>query len=303
MLFDVLIIGGGPAGLSAALCLGRARRQVLLCDAGPRRNAAAEHMHNFVTRDGTPPEDFRRLGREQLKPYPGVEVRDVQVQAIRGERGAFEVLLETGEQVMARRILLCTGLIDVLPEIEGFRTHWGRSIFLCPYCHGWEVQDRAFGFFAPAAEMLEFAVFFRGWTHDLVALTDGRYGVPEEVQKRLEGAGVRIEQRRITQLIGTEGQLEQVAFDQGNPIRLEVIFTRVPQRQVAIVESLGLVLDAGGYVQLDAQRQTSVPGIYAGGDLTTPMQAAIMAASSGVQAAAMLNHELTVELALSGALR
>lgn len=303
MLFDVLIVGGGPAGLSSALCLGRARRQVLLCDAGPRRNATAEQMHNFVTQDGTPPEEFRRIGRQQLERYPSVEVRDVQVQAIRGERGDFEVHLETGEQVRARRILLCTGLIDILPEIEGFQALWGRSIFLCPYCHGWEVQDRAFGLYAPAADMLESALFFRGWTHDLVALIDGWYAVPKAEQKRLEGAGVRIDKRRISRLIGDEGQLEHVAFEEGNPLRLEVLFTRVPQRQIAIVESLGLVLDADGHVQVNEKQETSVPGIHAGGDLTTPEHAAIAAASSGVQAAMTLNHELTLELVMSGALR
>ena len=143
MLYDALIVGAGPAGLSAALTLGRARKRVLLCDAGPRRNAAAEHVHGFVTRDGVTPADFRRIGRQQLEPYRNVEVRDVAVEKISGERGAFEVRL-TGRQEQARRVLLCTGMIDELPGGDGFRALWGTSIFQCPYCHGWEAQDRRF---------------------------------------------------------------------------------------------------------------------------------------------------------------
>ena len=301
MSFDVVIVGGGPAGLSAALNLGRSRKRVLLCDAGPRRNAAAEQIHGFVTRDGTPPDEFRRIGRQQLEPYASVEARDVGVEAIRGERGAFEVRLATGP-VEARRILLCTGMVDELPDIDGFRELWGHSIFQCPYCHGWEVQDRRFGFLAPGVEALDFALFLRNWTRDVVLLTDGRFAVPPEAQERLAGAGVGIEERRITRLSGSAGRLELVELAGGSPLPLDILFARPPQRQVPLVQSLGLELDEGGYLRLDEQRQTSIPGIYAGGDLVTSAQSATLAAASGVQAAAMLNHGLTLELAANGAL-
>lgn len=294
---DVVIVGGGPAGLSAALALGRARKRVLLCDSGPRRNAAAVHVQNFVTRDGTPPDELRRIGRQQLEAYARVEVRDVRVEAISGARGAFQVRLET-ETVEARRILLCTGMIDEVLDIDGFRELWGRSIFQCPYCHGWEVQDRRFGVLAPGVEMLDFAVLLRGWTREVVALTDGRYSVSPEIAERLGRAGVRLEERRVLRLVGTEGQLERVELHGGSSVGLDVLFVRPPQRQLPIVQALGLVLGPMGYVQVDEMhRETSVPGIYAAGDLVTPMQAAIIAAASGTQAAAMLNHELTLELA------
>jgi thioredoxin reductase len=301
MSFDVVIVGGGPAGLSAALNLGRARKRVLLCDAGPRRNAAAEHIHGFVTRDGATPAEFRRAGRQQLEPYPNIEARDAPVEEIRGEQGAFEVRLATGN-VEARRILLCTGMIDELPDIDGLRDLWGRSIFQCPYCHGWEAQNRIFGFLAPDVDLVDFALFLRGWASDVTVLTDGRYTVPPELQMRLSSAGVRLEERRITRLSASGGHLDLVELAGGSPLRLDVLFARPPQRQVGLVQSLGLELDAGGYVRVDEHRQTSVPGIYAAGDLATPVQSALLAAASGFQAAAMLNHELTVELATSGAL-
>lgn len=302
MTYDMIIVGGGPAGLSAALTLGRARRRVLLCDSGPPRNAAAVHVHNFLTRDGTPPAELRRIGREQLRPYASVEVRDVRVEEILGERGAFTARLTDGT-VEARRVLLCTGMIDELPELEGFRALWGRSIFQCPYCHGWESQDRGFGWLAPSVEMLEHALMLRAWTSDVVVLTDGRYAVPAEVRERLSAAGVRIEERRITRLVAHADRLERIELAEGEPLRRDLLFARPPQRQVPLVQALGLELDAGGYVRVhDLYKETSRPGIHAAGDLQTPGQAAIMAAASGMQAAAVLNHSLTVELASLGML-
>jgi thioredoxin reductase len=302
MLFDVVIVGGGPAGLSAALTLGRARKRTLLCDGGPRRNAVAEQIHGFVTQDGTPPTEFRRIGREQLAHYPNVEARDVQVEAIRGERGAFDVRLSSGDSLQARRIILCTGLLDELPDVEGFRALWGRSIFQCPYCHAWEAQNLSFGFLAPGVETLDFALLLRGWSKDVVVLTDGRYDVPPETQTRLADAGVNLEQRRITQFAAKDGHLDRVHFESGAPLSLGVIFARPRQRQTLIVQSLELTFDAGGFVRVDEQRCTSIPGIYAGGDLITPMQSATFAAATAVHAAAMLNHELTIELATRRAL-
>jgi thioredoxin reductase len=302
VLHDVVIVGGGPAGLSAALALGRARRRVLLCDAGSRRNAAAEQVHNFVTRDATPPDEFRRIGREQLERYQNVEVRDVSVDTILGELGAFEVQLATG-RVQARRLLLCTGMIDEMLDIDGFREQWGTSIFQCPYCHGWEVQGRSFGFIAPSLEMLDFALLLRGWTTGVLALTDARYAVPADVAARLSSGGVRLDQRRIRRLAARDDRLAKVEFVDGAPVELDVLFARPPQRHVPVVQALGVALDPMGYVQVDPlNRETSIPGIYAGGDLATPVQGAILAAASGMLAAARLNHALTIDLATTGVL-
>jgi thioredoxin reductase len=303
--YDVAIVGGGPAGLSAALALGRGRKRVLLLDAGARRNALAEHIHNFVTRDGTPPDAFRGVGREQLATYPNVALRDERVQAVSGEKGAFRLVVDSGA-VVARRLILCTGMVDEMLPLEGFRELWGHAIFQCPYCHGWEVQDRAWGYLgraADAAHFVPFALMIRGWSRDVVAFTGGGFEVPEEGQRALEVAGVRLETAPVARLVGAGGKLEAVELAGGARVAREVLFAHPPQRQVDLVGALGLALDADGWVQADPMtRATSVPGVHAAGDLTTRMQGAIFAAAAGAQAAAAVNAELTMELASAGAL-
>jgi len=304
MTYDVVIAGGGPAGLAAALTLGRARKRVLLCDAGPRRNAAAVHVHNFVTRDGITPAEFRLIGRQQLEPYPNVETREARIEDVRGTRGSFEVRLSTGS-VETRRVLLCTGMVDELPEIEGFGSLWGKSIFICPYCHAWEVRNRRFAYLATNLEKLDFALLLRGWTADVVVLTGGRLTIPADAVARLNGGGVQVDDRAIARLASTANglELERIEFTDGSWIERDVLFLHPPQRQIEIVTALGLACDSAGYVQVDAMtRETSIPGIYAAGDLVMPMQGALLAAASGTAAAGMLNHALTVELAIEGSL-
>jgi thioredoxin reductase len=301
--YDVVIAGGGPAGLAAALTLGRARKRVLLCDAGPRRNAAAVHVHNFVTRDGITPDEFRRIGRAQLEPYSSVEVRDVRVDDVRGARGAFDVQTGAGD-VRARRVILCGGMIDELPEMEGFRELWGTSIFQCPYCHGWEVQDRRFGYLLSSPARIEFALFLRGWTHDVVLFTNGEHAVPPETRARFDAAGVRVDERRIARLAAAGDRLERIEFADGAAVERDVLFAHPPQRQIDLVGAIGLSLDAAGFVAVDpVTRETSVPGIYAAGDLASGAQGALMAAAAGSLAASMANHALTPQLAVDGLLR
>jgi thioredoxin reductase len=301
-LYDVVIVGGGPAGLAAALTLGRARRRVLLCDAGPRRNAAAEQIHNFVTRDGTPPAEFRRIGRQQLETYPRVQARDERVESIGGGRGEFRVQLSSG-MATARRVLLCTGMIDELLPIEGFAELWGHSIFQCPYCHGWEVQERRWGYLAREAHTLDFGLKLRAWTRDVIVFTGGLVEVSDELREGYRKAGVRLETAPVRRLIARDGRLESVALEGASAVPCDVLFAHPEQRQVELVRELGLELDEHGSVRVDPMtRETTRPGIYAAGDLTTKMQWAIGGAAAGGHAAAMISHELTAELAASGLL-
>jgi thioredoxin reductase len=291
MSYDVIIIGGGPAGLSASLALGRGRKRVLLCDSGPRRNAAAEQIHNFVTRDGTPPDEFRRIARDQLATYANVELQDARVRSITGSRGAFRIDL-SANTVEARRVLLCTGMIDEMAAIEGFAELWGHSIIQCPYCHGWELRDRRWGYLAlskDTAHVAMFAGLLRGWTTDVTVFTNG-------LDLNLEVAGIRVETSAVTRLLGTRGNLEHVVLADGRSVPCEVLFAHPPQRHVPLVHELGLALDDDGYVRVDPMtRETSLAGVYAAGDLTTRAQGAMFAAAAGTQTAAALNMELTHE--------
>jgi thioredoxin reductase len=224
----------------------------------------------------------------------------VLVESVSGEKGAFRVRAGA-DTVEARRLLLCTGMVDQLLPIDGFRELWGHAIVGCPYCHGWEVKDRPWGYLAlahHAAHYLPFAIQLRGWTRDVVVFTNGELDVPEEGRRQLQAAGVRLETLKLARLVAQEHRLESVELANGTRIPCDVLFAHPPQRQTDVVRALDVALDAEGFVQVDPiRRETSVPGVYAAGDLTTRMQAAVAAAAAGMQAAAAVNFELTLELA------
>lgn len=293
---DVVVVGGGPGGLSAALALGRGRKKVLVCDAGTPRNAAAEEVHTYLTRDGIPPREFRRVAWEQMRPYD-VEVREARVLNVERAGTVFRVALEGGGVVEARRVLLATGMVDVMRELPGYSDLWGKAIFQCPFCHGWEIQDRAWGVLATNEVSLDFAVMLTGWTRDLVVFVMDGFEVPADKRALLENAGVRLETRRIRGLIAAGEKLEAVELEDGTRVPREILFDRPPQRQSSLVQRLGLELNEEGFVKLKGPGETSVPGIYAAGDLGTRAQAAIVAASAGMMAAGMLNHDLNQEQA------
>jgi len=299
-LLDVVIVGGGPAGLAAALTLGRARKQVLLCDAGPRRNAAAERIHNFVTRDGTPPDTFRGIARDQLATYPSVRVEDARVEAITGGRDRFSVRVD-GREVLARRILLCTGMVDELLPIEGFRELWGHGIYQCPYCHGWEARDRPWGVLAQestAGHLLPFALQLLSWTREVRVFRAEGFAIDPEVRRQLESAGLEVMSSAVSRLIGEDGHLTGVELADGSRAPCAALFAHPPQRQLELVQGLGLALEPDGFVTCHPMtRETSVAGVYAAGDLTSRMQAAIAASAAGMQAAAAINLDLMMSRA------
>ncbi|MEQ9365594.1 MAG: NAD(P)/FAD-dependent oxidoreductase, partial [Leptospirales bacterium] len=200
--------------------------------------------------------------------------------------------------------LLATGVVDILPRISGLAELWqkGESVFLCPYCHGWEVQDRPWALLATDVAHVEWALFLKGWTDDLIVFTNGACYVPDDLQARLGRAKILLEERPIQRLLscleasgGNGDHLKAIALADGTRIEREVLFIRSEQRQTDLIQTLGLNLTEAGYVAIDAAMQTSVPGIYAAGDLTTPMQQALAGAADGARAAAMINHRLNLE--------
>lgn len=231
-----------------------------------------------------------------MRPYD-VELREARVLDVERAGTVFRVALEGGDVVEARRVLLATGMVDVMRELPGYSDLWGKAIFQCPFCHGWEIQDRAWGVLATNAVSLDFAVMLTGWTRDLVVFAMDGFEVPSDKRALLEKAGVRLETRRIRGLIAAGEKLDAVELEDGTRVPREILFDRPPQRQSSLVQRLGLELNEEGFVKLKGPGETSVPGIYAAGDLGTRAQAAIVAASAGMLAAGMLNHDLNLERA------
>lgn len=299
---DVVIVGGGPAGLSAALVLGRSCKQVVLLDGGPVRNAAAQRVHGLVTRDGIPPHELRTTGHAELAAYPNVMVQlDTPVTAI--ARGRDHLVVRTADRERAaRRVLLCTGMVDEPLGIDGARELWAHAVFGCPYCHGWEMRGKKLGFLSPDRETLTWPVLLRGWSREVVVFTGGGYPVPPDARRLLDEAGMPIEERRVIAFRRDGTTMTGVAFDGGGERPLDAMFVRPVQRQVPVVAALGLTLDDRGFVKVDDEHRTSLPGVYAAGDVVTHDHGALLAASSGSRAAHCLNQDLTVELVRAGKL-
>lgn len=289
--YDAVVVGGGPAGLSAALVLGRACRSVLVCDSGAGRNAPAAGVHGFLTRDGTPPAELRRIGREQLRPY-GVEFHEGAVVDARKAEGGFEVALGDGRKVSCRKLILATGVKDVLPEVPGLRELWGVGAIHCPYCHGWEHRGRPWAALASAEEAVEVATLLLGWTGQLALLMNGRAGPGAEDRARLGRLKVEVVEGRIERLEGDGGKLRAILLEGGRRLEPDVIFVRTRLRQSSdLAERLGCELIAdgpkAGMVRTDPFGATGVEGLYIAGDASEagmPSVASSVAEGSAVAA-------------------
>ncbi len=297
--YDVIIIGGGAAGLSAAQALGRARRSVLVVDAGEPRNAPAHAMHNYLSRDGANPLEFLAAGRAELAIYPVDIVADNVVDSSRSEEG-FLLSLAGNTQVRGRRLILAGGLKDKLPVIEGLAEYWGNDVLHCPYCHGWEVRDRHIGIFDDDFSVHK-ALMFAQWSPQITFFkSPGRELAAAELEQ-LEARGVRIIEEDITALLGAGGSLRAVRTAQGNEHALGalVISPRV-ETDLAAVAGLGIVAlehptGMGQYVEVDAMGQSKVPGLWVAGSLADPRQQVVMAAASGLGVGAAVNADLIRE--------
>ncbi len=301
--YDVVVVGAGAAGLSAALVLGRACRRVLVCDGGPPRNAPSPAVHAFLTRDGTPPAELLAIARAQLKPYDTVQVRPLRVTAIERQRGVFAVRAgaASGEgpavPFTARRVLLCTGVIDELPPLAGAMELWGRGVLHCPYCHGWEVRGQPLAVYGKGKTGTGLSLLVSRWSEDVVLLTDGPSGITPRGLARLRAQGVRVCSDPIARLVGSsKGDLRHVLFESGQKLPRTALFLHAEQRQRSdLAAQLSCRLTGTGAVWTDKNGQTSQPGVYAAGDLDPGPQQAIIAAAEASWAAIKLNEALTKE--------
>jgi thioredoxin reductase len=298
--FDVVVVGGGPAGLSAALVLGRACRSVLVCDSGRGRNAPAAGVHGFLTQDGIPPAELRRIGREQLRPYH-VEWHDGAVVDARKSEGGFEVTLDGAGVVACRKLILATGMVDVLPEIPGLRELWGASVIHCPYCHGWEYRGKPWAVLVPPEAAIETATLLFGWTRELTLLTDGPSRLTPEDRAWLEKRGVEVVEGRVERLEGKGGRLRSILLEGGRRLEREVLFVRTQLRQSSdLPVRLGceLVVDGpkAGMARTDPFGATSVEGLYIVGDASDAGSPSVAsAAAEGATAAALASKAIFTE--------
>jgi thioredoxin reductase len=291
--YDVVVIGGGAAGLSAALVLSRARRKVLVVDAGEPRNAPAPHMHGYLSRDGEPPAELLARGRSEVQGYGGEIVAGTVTDLVPDGRSGFRVLLGDGQQLSTRRLLVTTGLRDELPDIPGLADRWARDVLHCPYCHGHEVRDRQLGVIGGTPGAVRYAQIVRQWTHDLVYFTTP--SVLTNVDRtELLARAIGVVEGTIDQLvIDDEDHLRGVQMADGCVIPRDALF--VPPRFVAnstVLVALGCDVDADGWVSVDATGRTSVPGVWAAGNVVDPRAQVITAAGAGSAAAIALNADL-----------
>lgn len=295
-MYDAIIVGGGPAGLSAALILGRCLRRVLVCDAGHPRNSASHALHGFLTRDGIEPAELLRIAREQLRRYDSVELRAVEVTDASCFGDGFEVTLGDNTRLRCRKLLLATGVVDHLPEVAGIEDFYGRSVFHCPYCDGWEVRDQPLAVYGHGEHGRGLALELTAWSDDLVLCTDGPAGLTAEDRGRLAKHSIQVREERIARLDGADGVLERIIFTNGETLARRAIFFSTGQSQRSdLSEKLGCAFTDKGAVQTGEYETTNVPGLYVAGDASRLMQLAIVAAAEGAQAAFAINTALLKE--------
>jgi len=293
--YDVAIIGGGAAGLSAALVLGRAGREVVVIDDGRPRNAPAARMQGFLSRDGMAPAELLEIGRAEVTSYGVGLLADTATGVVRTPSGRFGLVLDSGRAVSARRLLVTTGLRDEVPDLPGVAERWGRDLLHCPYCHGHEVRDRPLGVLGGTPGAVQHALLLRQWSHDVVLFAHTT-DLTETDREQLTARAVGIVEGTVERLVVADDRLTGVALSDGRYVARDAVFVR-PEfvARNDFVRGLGGRTDAAGWPLVDGTGLTSVPGVWAAGNAANPRAQVITAAGEGSAAAIAINNDLTEE--------
>ena len=295
MTYDAVVVGAGPAGLSAAVVLGRCRRRVVVIDNGAPRNRAARASHGLYTRDGTAPATLLRIGRAELATYPTVQLHLGTAISVAGSRGAFVVRCTDGAAFTARRLLLATGVVDQLPAIPGLAELYGRTVHHCPICDAFEHAGRPLAQYGRGRAGVDAALVLRAWSDDVVLLTDGK-PLGRRERARCDRHGIGIREQPVKRLAGKDGKLARIVFVSGPALPRAALFFATGQEQRSdLAERLGCAFTAEGAVETDEHETTNVPGVYVAGDASHREQKVVVAAAEGTQAAIKIHESLWSE--------
>lgn len=300
-MHDTVIIGGGPGGLSAALMLGRARRLVLVLDAGEPRNAASHGVHGFLTRDGIRPAEFLELARSELEQYETVSLRNARAEAVDRIEGGFRVRIAGGPAVEARTLVLATGVVDDLPELPGLSDCYGTSAHHCPYCDAWEHRDRPLAVLGQGDAGADYCLKLLRWSPLVTLCTNGPAGLSADSAARLARYGIEVREERVLGLDVREGRLQRMTLERSEAVAADALFLCLGQEQRSdLVAALGVELMKGGMIDSTRAGATNVDGVYAVGDASRDPQFVITAAAEGAAAAVAINKRLTLEALEAG---
>lgn len=294
--FDVIIIGGSYAGLSAAMALGRSLRNVLIIDSGLPCNRHTPHSHNFLTQDGKPPHEISTLAKQQVEKYETIQF--YKGLAVTGTKkgSVFEITTDTDEKFTAKKLIVATGIKDIMPDVKGFAECWGISVIHCPYCHGYEYREQHTAIIANGDRAFHLASLVSNLTGNITVLTAGRADFTPEQRDKLYSHNINIKEAKISGLEHNKGHLQTIVFDDGTTLPCNVAYAAIPFSQNSgIPVSLGCGLNENGYIKVDAFQKTTVPGVYACGDSANMMRSVANAVYSGNLTGAMVNAELTHE--------
>jgi thioredoxin reductase len=296
MSYDCVIIGGGPAGMSAALVLGRARKNVVVIDEGRPRNAVTQEAHGFLTRDRIRPSEFKQIAKEQISHYPSVSFVEDAAVSISGTNGDFLITTAQGESYRSKKLLFAIGMKDLPLDINGLTEVYGRSAFVCPYCDGWELRDQRLVLIVKGEDALHLAKVVSGWSNHLTICTHGPDEMTEAAREELLRHNISVFDSPIQSIQSNEGMVRQVVLIDGTQIECTGIFFR-PKLIIGseLPQAVGCQMTEAGAVVIDNMGKTNVSGVFSAGDSASQLYQAIAAASMGSLAAAGINNELNAE--------